>query len=80
MVDGQVGTESCRTPLEITGKIVACHMKLATLSGRDAVILYLVNKHHWTLEATRKLSDADLEFLTDHVRGESSSRDAIAAR
>jgi len=70
MVDGQDGTESEKDWLDVAGGILAGKLNLATLRGRDAVIFYLVDKHHWTLDATRKLSDNDLEFLTDHIRGE----------
>lgn len=56
--------------LDMAGSILARKLRLATLRGRDAVIFYLVDKHHWTLDFARGLSDDDLEFLTDHVRGE----------
>jgi hypothetical protein len=56
--------------LDMAGSILARKLELATLRGRDAVIFYLVHKYHWTLDFARGLSDDDLEFLTDHVRGE----------
>lgn len=71
MDDGKVGTEARENPLDIAGDVIAKRMKLATLSGRDAVIFFLVHKHHWTLDFTRRLSDNDLAFLTDNIYDDS---------
>lgn len=49
--------------LDVFGEDLRAKNKWKVNSGRDAISLYLVNKHGWTMEHCRSLSDELLKII-----------------
>jgi hypothetical protein len=66
--------------LDVFGFELAKRQGYKDLDGRDAVHLYLINKHHWLPRDVRSMSDADMVLvLTEEMQGWQLPADALPA-
>ena len=49
--------------LDVYGEMLKESKNLKVKTGRDAIALYLVNKHGWQLDHCRTITDSDLKIL-----------------